>query len=79
MDAAVRDLEMITAMAGENGKWNEQHSKIGPRGILASLKKKRKRDRETVLDAKAEKLLCGASALDGQSKGWRYRWRKLIS
>ena len=40
MDAAVRDLGMITAMAGENGKWNEQHSKIGPRDMLSSLKKR---------------------------------------
>ena len=31
MGAAVRDLEMITDMAGENRKWNEQHSKVGPR------------------------------------------------
>ena len=67
MDAAVRDLEMITDMAGEGGnrKWNEQHSKVGPRDMLASLKIKRKRDRATVLDADAEEWLCGASALDG--------------
>ena len=60
---------MITAMAGENGKWNEQHSKLGPRDMLASLKIKRKIGRETVLDAEAEEWLCGASALDGQFKG----------
>ena len=29
MDAAVRDLGMVTAMTGDNGKWNEQHSKVG--------------------------------------------------
>ena len=46
MDAAVRDLQIITAMAGENGKWNEQHSKLGPRDMLASLKIKRKRGRD---------------------------------
>ena len=68
IDAAVRDLGMITAMAGEKGKWKEQHSKVGPRDMLVSLKKKRKRGRGTVLDAEAEKWLCGASALDGQFK-----------
>ena len=68
MDAAVRDLEMITDMARENGKWNEQHSKVGPRGMLASLKTKKKRGRGTVLDADADEWLCGASALDGQFK-----------
>ena len=31
MDAAVRDLETITDMAGESREWNEQHSKVGPR------------------------------------------------
>ena len=69
MDAAVRDLETITDMAGESREWNEQHSKVGPRDMLTSLKIKRKRDRATVLDADAEEWLCGASALDGQFKG----------
>ena len=69
MDAAVRDLETITDMAGElSRKWNEQHSKVGPRDMLTSLKIKRKRDRGTVLDAEAEEWLCGVSALDGQFK-----------
>ena len=45
MDAAVRDLETITDMAGESREWNEQHSKVGPRDMLTSLKIKRKRDR----------------------------------
>ena len=49
MDAVVRDLATITDLAGESRKWNEQHSKIGPRDMLASLKinmkMKRKRDR----------------------------------
>jgi hypothetical protein len=49
MDAAVRDLATITDLAGESRKWNEQHSKVGPRDMLASLKinmkMKRKRDR----------------------------------
>ena len=63
MDAAVRDLGAITALAGDNGKWNEQHSKVGPRGMLSSLKTKRKRGRGTVLvlDAEAEEWLCGVS------------------
>ena len=69
MDAAVRDLEMITDMAGGNRKWNEQHSKVGPRGMLASLKIKRKRGRGTMLDAEVDDWLYGASALDGQFKG----------
>ena len=75
MDAAVRDLGTITALAGDNGKWNEQHSKVGPRDMLSSLKTKRKRGRGrevalgTVLDAEAEEWLCGASALDGQFRG----------
>ena len=68
MEAAVRDLETITDMAGESREWNEQHSKVGPRDMLTSLKIKRKRDRGKVLDAKAEEWLCGASALDGQFK-----------
>ena len=38
-------------------------------GHAGSLKKKRKRGRETVLDAEAEEWLCGASALDGHFKG----------
>ena len=67
MDAAVKDLEEITAMARDSVKWNEQHSKVGPRDMLTSLK--RERDRGTVLDAEAEEWLCGASALDGQFKG----------
>jgi len=69
MDAAVRDLGAITALAGDNGKWNEQHSKVGPRGMLSSLKTKRKRGRGTVLDAETEEWLCGAGALDGEFKG----------
>ena len=36
---------MITALAGDGGKWNEQHSNVGPRDMLSSLKKKRKRGR----------------------------------
>ena len=67
MDAAVKDLGEITALARDNGKWNEQHSKVGPRDMLTSLK--RERGRGTVLDAEAEEWLCGASALDGQFKG----------
>jgi hypothetical protein len=67
MDAAVRDLATITDLAGESRKWNDQHSKVGPMDMLASLK--RKRGRGTVLDAEAEEWLCGASALDGQFKG----------
>jgi len=51
MDAAVRDLGAITALAGDNGKWNEQHSKVGPRGMLSSLKTKRKRGRGTMLNS----------------------------
>jgi hypothetical protein len=54
VDTAVRDLKMITDMAGGNGEWNEQHSKVGPRDKLASLKIMRKRGRGTVLDAEAE-------------------------
>ena len=38
MDAAVKDLGEITALARDNGKWNEQHSKVGPRDMLTSLK-----------------------------------------
>ena len=58
MDAAVKDLEEITAMARDSVKWNEQHSKVGPRDMLTSLK--RERDRETVLDAEAKEWLCGS-------------------
>ena len=67
MDAAVKDLEEITALARDNVKWNEQHSKVGPRDMLTSLK--RERDRGTVLDVEAEEWICGAYALDGQFKG----------
>ena len=67
MDAAVKDLEEITALARDSVKWNEQHSKVGPRDMLTSLK--RERDRGTVLDAEAEEWLCGASALDASSRG----------
>ena len=49
---------MITDMAGANRKWNEQHTKVGPRDMLASLKTKRKGGRGTVLDAEAEEWLC---------------------
>ena len=63
MDAAVRDLEMITDMAGGNGKWNEQHSKVGPMDMLASLKTKKKRGRGTVLDAEAKEWLCHGSGM----------------
>ena len=28
MDAAVKILEVTTALARDNGKWNEQHSKV---------------------------------------------------
>ena len=38
MDAVVKDLEVIMALARDNGKWNEQHSKVGPRNMLTSLK-----------------------------------------
>ena len=83
MDAAVKDLPMgvIVALARDKGKWGEQHSKIGPRDMLTSLKSKRKRGRGTVLDSEAEECRgsCGASALDGHSKGRRDRWRNLIS
>ena len=65
MDAAVKDLGVITALARDNGKWDEQHSKVSPRDMLTSLKSKRKRGRGIVLDAEAEEWLCGASALDG--------------
>ena len=69
MDAAVKDLEMITDMAGGNKKWDEQHTKVGPTDMLASLKTKRKRGRGTMLETDAEEWLCGASALDRQFKG----------
>ena len=38
VDVAVKDLEGITALARENEKWNEQHSKVyvGPRDMLTS-------------------------------------------
>ena len=54
MDAAVKDLGEITALARDNGKWNEQHSKVGPRDMLTSLKTKRGRGRETVLAGSTE-------------------------
>ena len=50
MDATVRDLATITDLAGESRKLNEQHSKVGPRDMLARLKTKRKRGRGTVLN-----------------------------
>ena len=67
MDAAVKDLEEITAVARDSEKWNAQHSKIGPRDMLTSLK--RVRDKGTVLDVETEEWICGANALDGQFKG----------
>ena len=76
MDAAVksRDLEMFTAMAGGHGKCNEQHSKVGPRDMLASLKKKRERGRETVLGVEAEEWL---SYMWSQCIGWPVQVVKL--
>ena len=68
MDAAVRDLGIITPMAGGNGKGNEQHSKIGLRDMLSGLGEERG-GKGAVLGAGAEWWLCGASALDGQCKG----------
>ena len=46
----------FTALARDNGKWNELHSKVGPRDMLTSLKTKRERGRGTVLDAEMEKI-----------------------
>ena len=58
-------------MVGDNGEWDEQHSKVGPRDtyMLSSLRKKWERGRGTVLDADAKEWLCGAGALGGQFKG----------
>ena len=33
MDAAAKGLEVMTALARDNGKWNEQHLKVGPRDM----------------------------------------------
>ena len=66
MDAAVKDLGEITALARDNGKWNEQHSKVGPRDMLTSLK--RERGRGTVLDAEAD--MGRGMAMWSQCIGW---------
>ena len=51
MDVAVRDLGAITALVGDNEKWNERHSKLGPRDMLSSLETTKKRGRGTVLNS----------------------------
>ena len=59
-----------TTLAGENGKWSEQHPKVGPRDMLTNMKSKRKRSRGTVPDiARCKGMAMWASALDGQFKG----------
>ena len=65
MDAAVTNLEVMTALAKDNGKWRDQHSRVGPRDMLTELKKVK--SGRTVLDAGAEEWLCGAKAM---ANGW---------
>ena len=57
MVAAVKDLKVMTTLAKDNEKWNEQYSKGGPGNKLTSLKSKRKRGGGTVLDAEAHEWL----------------------
>ena len=53
-------------------KWEVERATLEGRtegvDVMASLQIKRKRGRETVLDAEAKEWLCGTSALDVQFK-----------